>query len=395
MSGYRTSQDRLRILVMGYIVRGPMGGMTWHYLQYLLGLQALGHEVAYLEDSGDSEYCCYDPERGLTDANPAYGLNYTNMVFRRSGYGDRWAYYDYHSTSWRGPMAGEILQWVKSCDVMMNLSCANPVRDWLQQVPTRILVDTDPVFTQIRNIIDANRSGLTQQHNAFFSFAENIFKRHSSIPDDGIPWKPTRQPVFLDKWPVFPGRRDSKFTTVMQWDSYAPLRYDGRSFGVKSHAFADYIHLPGQTAEILEIALGSSSAPREELRNYGWRLVNPQVVAFEPWQYQGYIQDSKAEFSVSKEAYVTACTGWFSERSCSYLASGRPVLVQDTGFTDWLPEGQGVVAFSNPATALEGIKKVDLDYSFHCRKAREIAEEYFDSTKVLANLLDRAVTVPS
>jgi hypothetical protein len=388
----KTRRAQLRILVLGYIVRGPMGGMTWHHLQYLLGLQALGHSVVYVEDSGDCDHSCYHPHSGMTGKDPTYGLQYAATVFQRSGFGDSWAYYDAHTKSWLGPRGSHAVAQANECDLLINLSCANPVRDWFRSIPLRILVDTDPAFTQIRHLTDPARKELALRHNAFFSFAENIGTPSASIPDDGFPWKPTRQPMVLDAWPVISPPAQPHFSTVMQWESYRALEYAGRSYGVKCQSFADYVDLPRHAGQVFEIAMGSPSAPRKELRKQGWRLLNPLEVVADPWSYQDFIQRSKAEFGVAKHGYVTGTTGWFSERSAAYLASGRPVVVQDTGFSEWLETGQGILPFRNLEEAIEGVRSIDCDYSQHCRKAREIAADSFDSSQVLSSLLDRALS---
>ncbi|MCK6690763.1 MAG: hypothetical protein L6Q97_01535 [Thermoanaerobaculia bacterium] len=390
-SGSIHKSDRLRILVLGYIVRGPIGGMAWHHLQYVLGLQRLGHEVYYLEDSGDTPYCCYDPIRGVTDENPAYGLQFAAAVFQKTGLSQQWAYYDRHLDTWHGSLAGRIRMVLAGADLLLNLSCSNPIRPWLAGIPVRALIDTDPVFTQIRNLTDPARRELSEAHNAFFTFGENISQPACHIPDDGFPWQPTRQPVVLDAWPVTAGQALGKFTTVMQWESYPGREYNGRYFGQKSDAFPAYFGLPLRTGQVFELAVGSLSAPRATLREHGWQLCNPLDVTRDPWTYQQYLQNSKAEFSIAKHGYVEACTGWFSERSAAYLASGRPVVVQDTGFSQWLGAGEGVLAFRDPAEALANVEQVNRDYERQCRAAREICEAYFESAGVLNRLIELAI----
>jgi hypothetical protein len=229
------------------------------------------------------------------------------------------------------------------------------------------------------------------QHTAFFSFGENIGLSRCSIPDDRLPWQTTRQPVVLETWPVKPGPAQGKFTTVMQWDSLPGRIYDGQRYGMKSDSFAPYRDLPKRAGPILELAVGSPTAPCNLLRAKGWTLSNPLEAARDPWSYQQYIQQSKAEFGVAKHGYVVTRSGWFSERSAAYLSSGRPVVVQETGFSDWLQTGAGVIPFSTPEDALAGIEEVNRRYEFHCRAARAIAEEYFDSAKVLSRLIDKAM----
>ena len=388
---YRNTTRTARVIVLGYIVRCPLGGLAWHYLQYFLGLARLHHDVYFVEDSDDVPWSCYDPTRNVTDTDPTYGLIFAKNTFGRVGLGDRWAYFDAHREQWLGPCANRIRDICNSADLVLNISGANPLRPWLLEIPARAYIDTDPVYTQIRNIIDPTRRFRTTQHTVFFTFGENLIHNRSSIPVDHFPWQPTRQPVVLDAWPVTPPPKHGKFTTVMQWDSDPSVEYDGYRYGMKSESFLDYLDLAEKAGTILEIALGSVSAPRDFLCNKGWRLRNPLEVTRDPWIYQKYIQDSKAEFSVAKHGYVVTKCGWFSERSASYLASGRPVVIQDTGFSQWMETGTGVISFSTPEEALSGIGEIINRYEFHCRAAREIAEVYFDSKKVLTRLIESAL----
>src|SRR5262249_51305785 len=226
----------LRVVVLGYIVRGPIGGMAWHHLQYVLGLQRLGHDVTFVEDSDDYP-SCYDPTRGVVDCDPAYGLRFIGAVFERVGLGDRWAYWDAHTGRWLGPCTGRIHAIFLEAELLLNLSGVNPLRPWLEDVPVRVLVDTDPVFTQVRHLPEPAALARARRHTAFFSFGLNIGAGRSAVPDDGLPWQPTRQPVVLDAWPVTPGPAGGKYTTVMQWDSYPAVHHRGQRYGLKGDSF--------------------------------------------------------------------------------------------------------------------------------------------------------------
>lgn len=387
----RRTDARLRVVVLGYIVRCPLGGMAWHHLQYVLGLHRLGHDVWFVEDSDDVPWSCYDPARGVTDADPAYGLAFAKSAFDRVGLGDRWAYYDAHTSRWLGPAAGGILGECQSADLVLNVSGANPLRPWLMTPPVRAYIDTDPAFTQIRNLTDPCRRERTSRHTVFFSFGEGIAAGTSSVPDDGVRWQPTRQPVVPDAWEVRPGPPGGRFTTVMQWDSYPSREFGGRRFGMKSASFAEYLDLPRRLGPVLELAVGGASTPHRELREHGWHVRPWLPPSRDPWTYQRYIRRSKGEFSVAKHAYVTSRSGWFSERSANYLASGRPVVVQDTGFSGILPTGAGLLAFTSLDEAAEALEEVSARYAAHQRAAREVAAEHFDAGKVLRSLLDRAM----
>lgn len=378
--------DRLRIVVLGYIVRGPLGGLAWHHLQYLLGLLDLGHDAYFFEDSDDYP-SCYDPTRYVTDVDPSYGLDFAARSFNRLGIGQRWTYHDAHSSRWHGPSASRALEICSRADLLINVSGVNPIRPWFEQIPVRALIDTDPVFTQVRNIKKSGAKGQTARHTAFFTFGENLVG-----PDDGFSWRPTRQPIVLSAWKVTPAPRHGKLTTVMQWDSYVPEAYEDKTYGMKSASFADFLDLPTRVSDEFELALGSPQAPRDLLAKKGWNLTDPQAVTLDPWTYQRYLSDSKAEFSVAKQGYVESRSGWFSERSAAYLASGRPVVVQQTGFSEWLEAGDGVIPFSTLDEAVVGIEDLNSRFDVHCRAAREVVEEYFSADKVLTDLLERSTS---
>jgi hypothetical protein len=386
-----TGTGSLRIIALGFMVRGPVGGMAWCDLHTLMGLAKMGHDVYFVEDSDDYP-SCYDPGRNVTDTDPTYGLRFIDRTFSRIGLGRRWAYYDSHNSCWHGPCGERILKICESSDILLNLAgISHPMRPWMMEVPVRVFIDQDPVFTQIRHICDPAAKSRALQHTKFFTFAENVRKRRDILPDDGLPWEETRQPIFLDAWPAAAGRPRGKYTTVMQWDSYPPREYKGRHYGMKSDSFISYIDLPEKAGTIFNLAVGSPSAPRDTLRRKGWILSDPLKVSRTPWTYREFIRRSKAEFSVAKHGYVVSRCGWFSERSAAYLACGRPVLVQETGFSEWMETGAGVLPFSTLEETLAGIEEINSRYEFHCRTAREIAEEYFDARKVLKRLIERAL----
>lgn len=383
----RISQH-LRIIVLGYIVRGPLGGMAWHPLQYVMGLACLGHDVYFVEDSDDYP-SCYDPARGITDTDPTYGLQFAKHTFEKVGLGYAWAYYDAHTSRWLGPCADRILDICATADLLVNLDGINPLRPWFMKIPARAVVEGDSVFTQIRHLTDPAARNLAKQHTAFLSCAENIGLTQSSIPNDGLPWQATRQPIVLDTWPATPGPAQGKFTTVMQWESYPAREYKGVRYGMKSDSFESYMELPERVGRILDLAVSGASTPRALLESKGWVVREPPTQ--NPWTYQRYIQHSKAEFSVAKHGFVISRSGLFSERSACYLASGRPVVIQETGFSDWLPTGAGVIPFSTLEEAIAGIEEINSRYEFHCQAARAIAEEYFDARKVLPRLIECAM----
>ena len=383
--------SRLRIVVVGYLVRGPLGGLAWHHLQYVVGLTQLGHDVHFIEDSDDYP-SCYDPRHDRMDVNPEYGLAFVQAAFDRLGLRDRWSYYDAHRHRWLGPAADRAVAICTNADMLLNLSCLAPWRSWLERPPIRVLVDTDPVFTQIRHLGDPVAKARAAAHTAFFTFGENISQDGCSIPPDGFPWRATRQPVVMDAWPWSPGVASRPLSTVMLWDSYRAAEHGGRRYGMKSDSFAQFLDLPCRCHDSFELALGAPAAPRQALAAHGWTVVDPREPTRDPWTYQDYIKASKAEFSVAKHGYVVSQSGWFSERSAAYLASGRPVVVQETGFSRWLRADEGVFAFTNAEEAVAQLDTLNGSYADHCRAARAVAGDYFGSAHVLSHLLESART---
>ncbi|MEA2563613.1 MAG: hypothetical protein QOH06_5117 [Acidobacteriota bacterium] len=378
-----------RIAILGYIIRGPLGGLVWHHLQYVIGLRALGHDVLFVEDSDDYP-SCYDPSRHAVDTDPSFGLRFAGDAFGRVNAGELWAYHDAHTGRWLGPAAGRAREFCESADLVLNLSGVNPLREWVAGAPVRALVDTDPAFTQIRHLSDPAARTRALEHTAFLTFGENFGRPGCSIPDDGLPWVPTRQPITLDAWEVTEGPESGPFTTVMQWDSYAPSEHGGRRFGMKSESFTGLLDLPSASPETFELALGTAGAPRGLLSAHGWRIRDPLELTKDASSYQRYIRSSKGELSAAKHGYVASRSGWFSERSACYLASGRPVAVQDTGFSEWMETGLGVAPFSTLEEAADAVARISGDYPRHCRAAREIAAHYFDSATVLPALIRAA-----
>ncbi|MGR8921181.1 MAG: glycosyltransferase [Gammaproteobacteria bacterium] len=370
--------SRLAVVVTGYVVRMPVGGLFWHYVQYLLGLRALGHEVFFVEDS-----------EGLR-GQPAEGLAYAARAFARLDLDDSWAFFDHHTGSWQGGGAARVRDFVARADLLLNVSCSTSLHDFLDVIPRRVLIDTDPAFTQAKLRALPGLLERVLHHQRFFTFGESLPRAIDPDLDDGLPWLPTRQPIALDHWEATGATGRGVLTTVMSWRSYDPIVVGDRTLGVKEASFAPYRELPASSPLPLEIALDAESEVKTLLQAQGWKIVDAPAVSTDPWAYQDYVATSMGEFSVAKEAYVVADTGWFSERSACYLASGRPVVTQDTGFPRWLGGDRGVLTFSDRDEALAQLERLAGDYARQSAAAREVAEACFDAPRVLASLLERA-----
>lgn len=373
----------LRIICSGYLLRYPLGGMTWHHAQYLLGLQRLGCEVTYFEDYGWPN-SCYDPARNEMTGDPTYGIVYWQEFLTTLGVNLRWCYLAEDGTAY-GMKREELAAHCEASDLYLNLSNINWIPE-LELCRRRVLIDTDPVFTQIGG---HGMGGPWTNYHALFTYGEHAHRGTCSMPTGKTHWLPTRQPVVLDLWPVTEGKPDAALTTVMNWSAYGEREFAGKVYGQKDREFAPYFSLPQETGEAMELALNAPSDIRAQLATGGWRLADPKAITQTPFTYQTYLQQSRGEFSVAKHAYVTTHSGWFSDRSAGYLASGRPVVVQDTGLRELFPASQGLLTFQTHSEAVAQLQRLREDYPAHCRAARGLAEEYFDARKVLADLLAR------
>ena len=258
-------------------------------------------------------------------------------------------------------------------------------------IPRRIYIDLDPGYTQFWHAA-GNPGPRLEGHNFYYTVGENIGRPGCSIPTGGISWRPIRQPVVLEHWPACAPGDVRLFSTIASWRGpYGPAQHAGTTYGLKAHEFRKFVELPRRVDQRFEIALDIDPADERDLvalRDHGWHVVDPGVVASGPVGFREYVQASGAEFSVAQGIYVETQSGWFSDRTVRYLASGRPALVQDTGFGRKYPLGEGLVAFRTMDEAVTGARQIAGDYKNHCRAARAIAENYFDSGRVLGQLVD-------
>ncbi len=384
----------MRIVFAGIIGRYPWGGVTWCSLMYLHGLRKLGHDVWYLEDTGE---CNYDPEANAIATEPSYALRYIQESLRRFGFGDRWCYVDY-----RGDHHGiDKPQWEEICrsaDVFLVLSggCWN-WRDAYLSIPVKAFIDSDPAFTQLaiakaRDEAEANEGkkwyvDFFRTYDRLFTFGNAIGTPGCDVPTAGFKWIPTWQPVHTDLWEVAGFHRARNvWSTLMTWkiESFTDIG------GNKDEEFLRVLDLANRLKQeggpTIELAI---NGPKEFLREHGWQCIDAFPVSRDLWEYCKYVVSSRAEFSVAKKTYVRTRCGWFSDRTECYLAAARPAVVQDTGFSEFLPTGEGLFSWSDPDEALEAIRAVESDYDRHAAAAHTLAREHFHDSLVLKRLLEK------
>jgi hypothetical protein len=360
------------------------GGLTWVFLQYVLGLRRLDWDVLFLDRLEPD--MCVDAAGRHVSVEDSVNLRYLTEVMERFGLGDRWSLV-YEGKRFFGLSREEVLERVRHCAFLLNVMGYLNHEEILAAAPRRVFLDIDPGFPQMWR--ELGLADVFDGHDHFVTVGANVGQPACTIPTCGFRWIGTPQPVVLDHWP--PTTRGGAFTSIVSWRGpFAPVRYRGRTYGLRVHEFRKFAALPGLSGRAFEIALeihSSDQKDRAMLEAEGWSLVDPAAVAGDPWAYREYIQRSAGELGVAKSMYVDTRSGWFSDRSICYLASGKPVLVQDTGLGDRYPIGEGLLTFSTLDEALAGVEAICQDYERHARTARLVAEEHFASDGVLGRLL--------
>jgi hypothetical protein len=369
-------RERLGIVFAGMVAGDPhQGGATWAVLQYALGLRRLGHDVWLVE-----------PVERLEPESVAY----FERVAAEFGLASRAALLVAGSRQTVGVSYAELHRAARGADLLVNVAGMLTDQELVAAVPVRLYLDLDPAFTQLWYAVE----GIDMRFDAHTHFAtvgQAIGAPECSVPDCGRCWIATYPPVVLDRWPFADGAAGDALTTVANWRGYGSIEHGGIRYGQKAHSFRELVDLPQRTAERFAIALSIHPDERRDLdalsRN-GWALVDPAANTGTPERYAEFIRSSKAELGIAKEGYAVSRCGWFSDRSVCYLASGRPVVAQDTGFGEFLPTGEGLFSFATVDDVLAAIETMNGDYARHRRAARALAEEEFDSDRVLSRLLE-------
>jgi hypothetical protein len=368
------------VIVSGMIAATPrQGGATWAVLQYLLGLRRLGSEVYFVEPIGGSE------------APAPEAVRYGEQVLERFGLSDRWALVPPGGGEPIGMSRQELRAVARRTELLLNVAGMLTDPELLEPIPVRAYLDLDPAFTQFWHASD-DVDMRFDAHTHFVTVADGIGRPDSPIPTCDREWLPTLPPVVLDEWPFAEEPANHGTTTVGHWRSYGSIHHDGVHYGQKVHSLRPLIDLPRRTRARFELALAIHPDETDDLaalKDNGWELLDPARVASTPDDYRRFVQGSWAEFGLAKSGYVVSDSGWFSDRSACYLASGRPVIAQDTGFGRRLPTGAGLLSFSTADDVVAALEELERDHERHRAAAREVAVEHLDSDRVLGSLVER------
>lgn len=383
------------VIVSGALANKPFnGGNAWSRLSWIQGFQRLGFEVCFVEQL--SRDACVDMSGQPCPFHSSANLNYFQQTMEQFGLSDQCALIYREGEEVHGLTLIQLSHRAAAACLLFNLSGHLTMPDVKGKIACKLYYDDDPGYTQFWHATQ-NSGPRLWDHDFYFTLGENIGQPECTIPTNGIDWRPTRPPVVLSQWPVAGPTQLDRFTTVASWrGAYGPIQYNGVTYGLKVHEFRKFIELPRRSGRKFEIALQIHPADQKDLNSlveHGWQLTEPKAAAGSPDGFRRFVQNSGAEFSVAQGVYVGTNSGWFSDRTVRYLASGKPVLVQDTGFSRNYPVGEGLLAFNTMEEAVDGVERIERNYEKHCHAARRIAEEYFDSDRVITRLL-KEIGVP-
>ena len=379
-----------KIIVFGILFWYPLAGVTYQFLHYLIGLRRLGYDPYYIEDSGR---WVYDPR--LNDLSPDASGNADAVapVLQAHGFGDRWSFRgNYPGGRSYGMTDEQRLQLYREADAFLNVTGAQEIRDEQRACKRRVYVESDPFASQVKVAKgDAGMIATLAAHDTLFTFGENLGASDCGVPLEKFRWLPTRQPVALELWEhaLPPG---TTYNTITTWHNRGKdLEYRGQTwYWTKDREFEKFLELPRKCPARFELAATVDAKVKARLQQHGWQQTDSIEISKGTDRYRGYIQQARAEFTVARDQYVRPNTGWFSDRSACYLAAGRPVITQETGFSNLLPTGKGLFGFNNLDDILRAVDCIESDYEGNCRAARAIAAEYFAAEKVVASLMERA-----
>lgn len=381
-----------KVIVSGILFWYPLAGVTYQFLHYLIGLRKLGYDVYYVEDSGR---WVYDPvARSITgDALP--NVTRVAKTLEAHGFQGKWVFRGAYPN---GPCYGmteqELFALYREADVLLNVTGAQDIREEQQAIPKRVYVESDPFSAQVRLFNgDAKVRTLLDSHHAWFSFGENLGQSDCDVPVDRG-WLPTRQPVAVELWERRRAGLGSgeSYRTITTWHNDGKeVQYRGETYyWTKDREFIRFLELTRRRPELqVELATDADASARALLEGHGFSVGSGVEVSAEVDSYRDYIVGSRGEFTVARDQYTRPNTGWFSDRSACYLAAGRPVVTQQTGFSKFIPTGRGLFAFETLDDVLAAVDAIESDYDAHSRAALEIAREYFDAERVVKSLMER------
>src|SRR5437867_1213211 len=386
------SASKGKIIVFGILFYYPLAGVTYQFLHYLLGLRRLGYDPYYVEDSAR---WIYDPRLNDMSPNAVPNIEMVLPALPAHGLDDHCGLRGYYEGGGcHGPSESQLLQLYRAADAFLNVTGAQEIRDEHRAIRRRLYVESDPFVAQVKVAKgDKAMIELLAAHDTHFSFGENLGAADCDVPIEKFRWLPTRQPVAMELWDNGAPNGGSVYTTITTWHNKGKnLEWRGDTwYWTKDREFEQFLDLPRRRpGAAFELATTVGEEVQQLLRGSGWRQTGSVEISGDAGLYRKYIQESRGEFTVARDQYVRPNTGWFSDRSACYLAAGRPVITQETGFSKFIPTGKGLFGFRTMDDILQAVDAIESNYAAHCRAARELAAEYFAAEKVVGSLMQRA-----
>jgi hypothetical protein len=382
------ASSKKTVLVLHLAGQIPLAGIAWQALHYVLGLRRLGYDVWYIEDSGANPY---DPRQQSIVEDCSYNVGFVKAMMERFDLGDRWAYWDAAKDEVHGISKERLLALYGEAAALFNLCGATRLREEHLKCPIRVFVDTDPVFEQVK-VAYGNADSLSYlgMHTHHFTYGENLGNPDCPVPMETFQWKKTRPPVLVDLWDAGCVAAGPYFTSIASWENKGKdIEFGGETYRWSKHVnFLRFLDLPRQLMQPFRLAMSPPTAEVEaRVREGGWDIVDPVPVSADMQSYRDYVVNSRGEFTVAKDIYVRPNSGWFSDRSVCYLAAGRPVITQETGFSKFVETGRGLFPFSTLEEIREAVAQINADYARHSVGAIEVAYEFFDADAVLRKMV--------
>jgi glycosyltransferase involved in cell wall biosynthesis len=382
--------SRSKIVLLHFVGQMPLAGIAWQAMNYVLGLERLGYEAWYVEDHGANPY---DPRVNSVVMTCDYNVAYVRRMMERYGLGGRWAYWDAINDVYHGLSREAVHRLYREADALINLCGAARLRDEHMACPRRLMIDTDPVYEQIKYAeADPAARAYLDAHTHFFTYGENVGGPGWIVPLCGVPWRGTRPPVVLEQWAT-DDEAPECFSTIATWENKGKnIAFGGETYLWSKHVnFLRFLEMPKRVGQCFVMAMRPPTGDvAAQVSGAGWRLVDPRPISATMESYAAFIAGSRGEFTVAKDIYVRPNSGWFSDRSVCYLASGRPVVTMKTGFSRFYPVGDGLFEYSDGDEAAAAVDAINGDYRRHSRAARMMAAEYFNSDSVISELMAEA-----
>jgi hypothetical protein len=374
-----------RIVLAGYMFRYPLGGMLSNTLQYLFGLVKLGHDVYFVEQS-EYETACYDPGQNRMANDCRYGIEHVSALLSRFGLTDRWCFRDFDG-NYFGLSKKQVEELFETADLFIDYGAHGSWNEAAHETPLTVLIDGEPGTTQMKMCLKTEQGQALPDYDFYYTVGQNVGEENCTVPEAGKTWRKIFHPVDTEQFSHVQENPRGAYSTVMNWKSRENLEFRGTVYGHKDVEFDKFLVLPNKAPVPFEIAVAGTNIPESELVKNHWNIRNAHQITLTYDSFIDFIAESRGEFSVCKNTFVATNSGWFSDRSAAYLACGKPVVVQDTGFGAPLPVGQGLFAVRTVDEAVEAIAEIESDYTHHSKCARAIACDCLDSQKVIRKFI--------